>query len=701
MFFRTHLLLIAFAIRAVASASASASASIVVIGSINADVIVRVDRLPRPEETRLSPKNTVDVLCGGKGANQAVAAARASCAIDDVNVDDDVNRVSFVGKFGADAYGAQLFAELEAEVDLTKSARSTRGSPNGLGLVLLADDGIPSAVVVGGANVDDWPENDEVLARELREAIGNAKIVLLQREVPERVNIHAAREAKKHNAVVILDAGGSHSAVSLELLSLIDYVAPNENELQGMANAQSLATDDDVIHAARVAVGNTNVKVLVTLGARGALLVPPQGEPVRIKGMTLPSGTSEVDATAAGDTFRGAFAVALAEGRSDTEAMRFAAAAGALAVTKLGAMPSLPSRQEIDRLLGVHSTCGSPRQPRARGVVPLQFASRLNSMKARQDLFTYSDTNVPEVINLIERMASVRGVSSVFLNYPEHFVDGGKALAAADLRRAIRSFKLKMGAVCVRFPEEFRLGAFTNPNENIKQRAKTLVRDACRAANDLGADEVIIWPRYDGYDYHFQANYDEAWDSMVASYRAVATSTECNSLKISVEYKPTDEKSRFSFIPSTGSALLLVDAVGCPNFGLTLDVGHMLAAGENPAQGAAHVAARGVLFGIQLGDGHSRLGAEDGLMFGSVHRTMSMELVRQLYMSGYAGKLYFDTFPLNEDPVMEAETNIATVTHFWRLAKGALGDDLATATSSRDAVKVAQTLLKLEQGLYN
>jgi sugar phosphate isomerase/epimerase len=408
-----------------------------------------------------------------------------------------------------------------------------------------------------------------------------------------------------------------------------------------------------------------------------------------------------VDATAAGDAFRGAVAVALAEGRTDAEAMRFAAAAGALAVTKLGAMPSLPSRQEIDRLLGVHSTCGGLRQPRARGVVPLQFASRLNSMKARQDLFIDSDTNVPEVINLIKRMASVRGVSSVFLNYPEHFVDGGKALAAADLARAIRSFKLKMGAVCVRFPEEFRLGAFTNPDENIKQRAETLVRDACRTANDLGADEVIIWPRYDGYDYHFQANYDEAWDSMVASYRAVATSSECKSLKISVEYKPTDEKSRFSFIPSTGSALLLVDAVGCPNFGLTLDVGHMLAAGENPAQGVAHVAARGVLFGIQLGDGHSRLGAEDGLMFGSVHRTMSMELVRQLYMSGYAGKLYFDTFPLNEDPVMEAETNVATVTHFWRLAKGALGDDLATATSSRDAVKVAQTLLKLEQGLYN
>jgi hypothetical protein len=80
---------------------------------------------------------------------------------------------------------------------------------------------------------------------------------------------------------------------------------------------------------------------------------------------------------------------------------------------------------------------------------------------------------------------------------------------------------------------------------------------------------------------------------------------------------------------------------------------------------------------------------------------MSMELIRQLYMSGYAGKLYFDTFPLNEDPIAEAETNIATVTHFWRLSKGALGDELATTTSTRDAVSLAQTLIKLEQGLYN
>ena len=681
------------------------------MGSINADVVIRVARVPAPEETVAASAPRVDVLVGGKGANQAVAAQRATCgdyrdigrALDGTSKGGKRNDVKFIGKFGADAYGARLWRELASEVDLTSSATSAKGSCNGLGIVMLTERGVPSAVVVGGANVEDWPEDDDALALELRSAVDGAKIVMLQREIPNRVNVCAAREGKKVNAIVILDAGGSHDEVDGELLRLVDYVAPNANELAGMAKMASVETDEDVVRAARVAMKGVNVKVLATLGARGAMLVPPTGEPIRVRGVALPKGAREVDATAAGDAFRGAFAVALSEGKSDVDAMRFAAAAGALAVTKLGAMPSLPLREEIDALLGAQSKCRSrkPSGVEEAPAVPLHFASRLNSMKAREDLFTERDVGAPGVYNLIKRMAHVRGISSVFLNYPEHFVDGGTPISTKELRRVIESHKLATGAVCVRFPDEFRLGAFTNPVENMKRRAETIVRDACRAANELGADEVVIWPRYDGYDYHFQANYDEAWDSMVASYKSVVSSDECSSLKVSVEFKPTDERSRFSFIPSTGSALLLVDAVGAPNFGLTLDVGHMLAAGENPSQGVAHAASRGTLFGIQLGDGHSRLGAEDGLMFGSVHRTMSMELIRQLYMSGYSGKLYFDTFPSNEDPIAEAETNIATVTHFWRLAKGAAGDALSSAASTRDAVEIARTLLKIEQGMYN
>jgi sugar phosphate isomerase/epimerase len=105
-----------------------------------------------------------------------------------------------------------------------------------------------------------------------------------------------------------------------------------------------------------------------------------------------------------------------------------------------------------------------------------------------------------------------------------------------------------------------------------------------------------------------------------------------------------------------------------PNFGLTLDVGHCIMAGENPAQSAAMVGARGKLFGVQLNDGHSRLAAEDGLMFGSVHRSMALELMLWLRRTRFDGHLYFDTFPRNEDAITEAEYNIRAARALWAKA---------------------------------
>mmetsp|Transcript_8911 Transcript_8911/g.17438 ORF Transcript_8911/g.17438 Transcript_8911/m.17438 type:complete len:145 (+) Transcript_8911:167-601(+) len=114
--------------------------------------------------------------------------------------------------------------------------------------------------------------------------------------------------------------------------------------------------------------------------------------------------------------------------------------------------------------------------------------------------------------------------------------------------------------------------------------------------------------------------------------------------------------------------MLLVQDIDRPNMGLTLDVGHCLAAGENPAQSVAMVGARGKLFGMQLNDGYQRLGAEDGLMFGSVHPRMAIELVYWLRKTKYAGHIYFDTFPRNEDPVKEAEYNIRKFKTMWARA---------------------------------
>ena len=122
-------------------------------------------------------------------------------------------------------------------------------------------------------------------------------------------------------------------------------------------------------------------------------------------------------------------------------------------------------------------------------------------------------------------------------------------------------------------------------------------------------------------------------------------------------------------MPSTGAALLLVKEIDRPNMGLTLDMGHMLMAGENPGQSIAMVGDK--LFGIQLNDGYTRLAAEDGMMFGSVHPSMALEAIYQLQQikGGFQGHLYFDTFPQRTDPVKEAEFNIQRVKDFWRAAK--------------------------------
>lgn len=164
-----------------------------------------------------------------------------------------------------------------------------------------------------------------------------------------------------------------------------------------------------------------------------------------------------------------------------------------------------------------------------------------------------------------------------------------------------------------------------------------------------------------------QIDYTAAWQRAVESFQAVCDA--CPDIKVSLEFKPTDESTRFSVVPSTGAALLLAQEVQRPNMGLTLDVGHMIMAGENPAQSVEMVSRAGKLYGMQFGDGHSRLGAEDGLMFGSVHQSMALELLVWLQKLNYKGYIYFDTFPRNEDPIREAEYNVRRFQAFWHKAE--------------------------------
>ena len=494
------------------------------------------------------------------------------------------------------------------------------------------------------------------------------------------------------------------------------------------------STKEEVLAAAKSLQARGATNVLVTRGAHGSLLLTSDGEVIEQQALDVPGGRV-VDSTGAGDAYRAAFAIGLVEGRKLPECLRFATAAGAIAVSRLGAEPSLPTRGECEALLegkplpprkptadataasvagataAVATTDGAtassdaregrgkPPAPKhgtfdedawtaseERGVCPLRFGSRLNSMRDRPDLWD-GETNT---LGLVARQGTVKGLDLVDFNYPQHL----KGVDPAEARGALESAGLQAGAICMRYEKEHQLGAFTHPDEALRRRAIELTIEGGRYAQQLGANELVVWSAFDGYDYHHQVAYDVLWERVVSAFRQV-----CDALpdvRVSLEFKPTDENTRFFAVPSTGAALLLAHEIDRPNFGLTLDIGHMLMAGENPAQSVALVGRAGKLFGVQLNDGHSKLGAEDGLMFGSVHGHLALEFIRWLQKVRFDGHIYFDTFPRNEDPVREAEYNIRRVKALWAQAARLTKAGIDALSAKHDALGALELFEKLE-----
>lgn len=303
------------------------------------------------------------------------------------------------------------------------------------------------------------------------------------------------------------------------------------------------------------------------------------------------------------------------------------------------------------------------------------FGSRLNSMKDRPELWSAPLTTPKDYV---KRQATIRGLTCVDLNYPQHFHDW----TAKEAKAALDEAGLKAGAVCLRYPSTFARGAMNHPDESLRREAIELTKKAAVVAKELGCDEVVVWSAYDGYDYPFQVDYDEKWLQLVKAFRECCDAFP--EIKFSLEYKPTDENTRFFTVPSTGAALLLLKEIDRPNMGLTLDVGHMLMSGENPGQSIAMAGKK--LFGIQLNDGYTRLAAEDGMMFGSIHPSMALEIIYQLRRIGFSGHFYFDTFPQRTDPVLESEYNIARVKAFWRAVEKIDHAKVEQAMREHDAI---------------
>jgi ribokinase len=296
---------------------------IVVVGSLNMDLVVRVPRAPRPGETLLG--SAYETHPGGKGANQAVAAARFGAP------------VRMVGRVGRDAYGDPLTHHLAAE-GIELSFVEQTDDKTGVAFITIDGAGQNSIVVAPGANAALRPEDLTGTVFE------GAKVVLVQLEIPLETALRAAELGRGVGALVLLNLAPAQR-LNREQLQHVDVLLVNESEattLLELAPEAPLEDPEGVLARLRALVP----AVVLTLGARGAVWAAPEGQ-----GVEPAHEVAVVDTTAAGDAFAGALAAELARGAPLSAAVRYAGAAGALAVSRSGAQPSLPTREEVARLL--------------------------------------------------------------------------------------------------------------------------------------------------------------------------------------------------------------------------------------------------------------------------------------------------------------------------------------------------------------
>ncbi len=299
-------------------------ADIVVIGSLNADLVVRTPHFPKPGETIRG--DDLATIAGGKGANQAVAAARLGAA------------VAMVGCVGADSFGTTLIENLKQnKVDAT-NVRRDGSAATGTAIIIVDSSGENSIVLSPGANGKIGSHDIEPAA------LAGAKLLLLQFEIPMDTVVYSAHLARVKKMRVILNPAPARKLPD-ELLKMADYVVPNETELAILAG-KKITDKDSLEEAARSLVGRGAKNVIVTLGEKGALIASRLGRKY------VPSfKVKPVDTTGAGDAFIGGMAVALLHRKSLKDAVKYGCACGALATTKFGAQPSLPNAQEVKDFL--------------------------------------------------------------------------------------------------------------------------------------------------------------------------------------------------------------------------------------------------------------------------------------------------------------------------------------------------------------
>ncbi len=301
---------------------------ILVVGSSNTDLIIRVPDIPRPGETILGGE--FRTFPGGKGANQAVAAARAG------------GDVVFIAAVGDDPYGTEALKGYRLDNINTENIKVVKKAPSGVAMITISDKGENAIVVAPGANAELLPSDLD----DAEKAFDEASMMLIQLETPLPTVQKAVELSHELDTKVILNPAPA-AKLPAEILSKVDIITPNETEAEKLTgirvgDMESNARAADILHGSGIGT------VIITLGSRGAFLsCPEKGIREQVPGFSV----EPVDTTAAGDVFNGHLAVSLAEGKTLVEAIRAAHAAAALSVQKLGAQSSIPRREETDYYL--------------------------------------------------------------------------------------------------------------------------------------------------------------------------------------------------------------------------------------------------------------------------------------------------------------------------------------------------------------
>ncbi len=301
---------------------------ILVVGSSNTDLIIKVPEIPRPGETLLGGEFTT--VPGGKGANQAVAASRAG------------GEVIFITSVGDDPYGEEAVRGYQLDNIDTHNVKVCRNTPSGVALITVSARGENSIAVASGANAKLEPQDLE----DAEEAFDEATVMLVQLETPMGTVGKAVELCRDLETTVILNPAPA-AVIPDEILAATDIITPNETEAEKLTGI-TVTDEEEAEKAAEVLHEKGVPTVIITMGAAGAFL---SHKPAGMKKMVRGFRVNAEDSTAAGDVFNGQLAVALTEGKNLEEAVLLANAAAALSVQKLGAQSSIPRREETDYFL--------------------------------------------------------------------------------------------------------------------------------------------------------------------------------------------------------------------------------------------------------------------------------------------------------------------------------------------------------------